>query len=420
MLNKYFLLSFFLFLSFDQKINAEFGEAKSVPIAQPQNEIDSNALQAHKEKNLKEQVKKKLIDSLSANDKALFEESFAQAPATLKALIYALLNNEEFAMRFKNILLTGQAGSGKSTLAEAIAYILGREYIVIHAPDLLGHYRDQAAENLRKVFQQIAQDKEKPILIINEINALTDGYTSEHGDTQHTAMQLWTLLDKYKNDKDFLLIATTNVTKKMPHQLQSRFEGKTFSIDNPSFESRRRAIEFYLKRLKLERDTTCTDSYLNELAAKTNDFSRRSIEALVDYSLLLYAVKNPNVPKRISKEYLDASYAELIRQKQEFWDFSEHITDEERRHRENLAQAAKHAEESKDLQIKLAEWHLIYRARLQEYGIYSDKWYNIISAINYTKSIVFPNKKPAATIAVVKEGDGWFGPRETQTLGANR
>ena len=103
--------------------------------------------------------------------------------------------------------------------------------------------------------------------------------------------------------------------------------------------------------------------YLNELAAKTNDFSRRSIEALVDYSLLLYADKNPNIPKKVSKEYLDASYAELVKQKKEFWDFTEHITDEERRHRENLAQTAKHAEESKNLQIQLAEWHLIYQVR---------------------------------------------------------
>ena len=247
MLNKHFLSLFLLFLIFNQKIKAEFVEAKSVPIAQPQIKVGSEADQAH-------------INSLSSQDKALFEEAFSQAPQAVKALVYALLNNEEFALRFKNILLTGPAGSGKSTLAEAIAYKLGRKYIIIHAPDLLAHYMDQAAENLREVFQQIAQDEEKPILIINEINALTDGYTSEHADTKHTAMQLWTLLDKHKNDKDFLLIATTNVTKKMPHQLQSRFEGKTFLIDNPSLESRRRAIDFCLKRLKLEKDATCTDA----------------------------------------------------------------------------------------------------------------------------------------------------------------
>ena len=406
MLNKYFLLSFFLFLTFNQKINAESIETKSVPIAQPQIKVNLEANQAHKEKDLKEKVKQKLLDSLSSQDKALLEESFAQAPQAVKALVYAILNNEEFALRFKNILLTGSAGSGKSTLAEAIAYILGRKCIIIHAPDLLAHYMDQAAENLREVFQKIAQDEEKPILIINEINALTDGYTSEHADTKHTAMQLWTLLDKHKNDKDFLLIATTNVTKKMPHQLQSRFEGKTFLIDNPSLESRKRAIDFCLKRLKLEKDETCTEPYLNELAAKTNDFSRRSIEALVDYSLLLYAAKNPGTSKKVSKEFLEKAYAELVKQKKEFWDFTEHITDEERRHRENLAQTAKHAEESKNLQIQLAEWHLIYQARKEQSQFsYSSEWRHMIKAINYTKSIIFPDKKPATKIKFTP-GDG--------------
>ena len=275
---------------------------------------------------------------------------------------------EEFASRFKNILLTGPSGSGKTTLAQAIAYKLQRKCVIVHAPTLLGHYRDQAAENILKLFKELDEAGEKPVLIIDEINALTDDHTSEHSDTKHTAMQLWTQLDKYKHDKDFLFIGTTNITKKMPHQLQSRFEGKTFLIDNPSLESRRRALDFCIQALNVQKDSTCTDEYLNELAKKTHNFSMRAMEALIDTSLLLFSVNSPNASaEKISKEYLEQAYLELAQEKEKFWDFTEQTTDEERRHRENLDQHEKHFKASQEFQLKIAEWNMLYQALMKPF-----------------------------------------------------
>lgn len=309
-------LSIFALLA-NNVLNAKFINAEFIPITESSIEIDVEADQLHKKQYLKEREKKKFIESLNPQDIELLEEAFDQAPLMIKALVTGILRNEDYAKRFKHILLTGPSGSGKSILAEAISYQLGRKYIVIDAPSLLGHYRDQAAENIREVFRRMSEDPDKPILIINEINAFTDGHTSEHSDTKHTAMQLWTLLDKHKNDEDFFLIATTNITKKMPHQLQSRFEGKTVLIDNSTTGSRKRAIEFWLHRLKIEKDESCTDSYLSELATKADKFSLRTIAALIDYSFWLSAVKNPDMHcvKKISKEYLDQAFSRNIKTK---------------------------------------------------------------------------------------------------------
>lgn len=409
----FWILSMFMLLTNNHLLVAKFTKAEFIPIPESSLEIDIEADQAHKEQHLKERAKNKFLESLNQQDIELLKEAFEQAPLKIKALVVGILNNEEYAKRFKNILLTGPSGSGKSILAEAIAYQLGRKSIIIDAPSLLGHYRDQAAENIREVFRRMSEDPDKPVLIINEINAFTDGHTSEHSDTKHTAMQLWTLLDKHKNDDDFFLIATTNITKKMPHQLQTRFEGKTFLIDNPSTPSRKRAIEFWLYRLKIETDESCTDSYLSELATKADKFSLRTIATLIDYSLLLFAVKNPGITaiKKVSKEYLEQAFLELSQQKEDFWDFSEHTTDEERRHRENVAQNAKHAQESKELQIEIAEWNLLYQAQMKSYDKSSHAgWREALKELNLAKSIVFPNKKPAARVKVTpgKPGTGIF------------
>ena len=365
-----------------------------IPIPQLNTVIDPEADQKHKEKTLKERKIKRFLDSLYEADIPLLEESFEQAPPKLKAIICGMLNNAKVALGYKNILLTGPSGSGKSTLAQAIAYKLQRKCIVIHAPSLLGHFRDQAAENILKLFKEIDADPDEPVLVIDEINAFTDDHTSEHSDTKHTAMQLWTLIDKYSKDKGFLLIGTTNVSKKMPHQLQSRFEGKIFLIDNPSLEVRVRMLQFTFARLKIDLDPSCTASYLEELAQKIIGFSRRGIEAIINRALLISSMENFHETELlISKDNLEEAYNDLVHEREQFWDFREQTTDEERRHRENLEQNASHFAENQELQIKLAELSMLYQSFIKPLERNQTLDSNqLIKQLNLAKSIVFPNK----------------------------
>lgn len=293
---------------------AEMVETRLMPIP-PEIEIDYELDQAHKEKYLKEKAQKKFYESLKGKDLTLFEEAFAQAPLKIKTLVSSMLKGESYTTQYKTLLLTGLTGSGKTILAQAIAYKLQRRCIVIHASSLLSHYHGQAAKNLQQNFIEICNQKDKPILIMEDIDALTDA--------SDTTMQLWTLLNKYKNDKSFLFIGTTTI-KKMPHLLQSQF--KTFFIKYPCLESRKRSIKFHIQKLKAEIDSTCTDIYIQELAQKIENFSQRDIEALLNTALLLYLVKNPNRPVKLTKKYLDQAYIDLKLEDEKLWDFSEQTT----------------------------------------------------------------------------------------------
>ncbi len=346
----------------------------------------------------KERIQFEHAYSLKKEEKELFEQSYSQAPAKLKAVVNEMIHKTEVGSKFKAILLTGPSGSGKTVLAQSVAYRLGRSCEIVHAPSLLGHFRDQAAEKVKDLFRRLRKDPRKPALVLDEINALTDDHTSEHSDTKHTAMQLWTCIDKYKNKKNFLLIGTTNITKKMPHQLQSRFEGKTFIINNPEVNARKQALYLRLKEIKI--DESCNEKYLAELAQKMADFSQREIEALVDDAAVLAGMDTTDLSKRIvSKKHLEQAYEELISQKDKLWDFKEQTTEEERRHRENREMNERHFKESQEFQLIIAEWHMIYNAIIKDKEIQSRiPLKNGIEAINESKKIVFPDKKSAAKI----------------------
>lgn len=407
-----FALIYVLFF-LTSSLNATLTEAQfvSMQLSASDIQIDNQSDLAHK-KNYQKCTKEQKANPLKKKDFAkfeqayalkkeeivLFEEAFSQAPHIIQTLVKEISKGNEEASQYKMLLLTGPSGSGKSTLAKAIVYKLGRNCKVINAPSLLGHYRDQAAEELRKVFNELTQDPNKPVLVVEEINALTDDHTSEHSDTKHTAMQLWVLLDKHQTNKDFFLIGTTNITKKMPHQLQSRFKGQTFLIDNPTNESRKRAILFYLNKTQIKKDETCNEDYIEELSKKTVEFSQRDLETLIKRSLLLSAMDYPEKENRvISKKHLEQAYKDLIEENDKFWDFKEHTTDEERRHRENTILSEKQFKENQEFQIMLNEWNLIFQIILKSNEPLSPVSVEKgITAVNNSKKLVFPDKKPIA------------------------
>lgn len=307
--------------------------------------------------------KKTTLHINSENDLELYAAAFSAAPARLKVIIEDMLEDHAYTQSYKEILLCGPTGSGKTTLAQAIAHKLNRKCILVRAPSLLGHFRHQTAENLLQLFKEIEESPEKPILILDEINALTDGHNSEHSDTRETAMQLWTLLDKYKNDKNFLLIGTTNVTKKMPHQLQSRFQSSIFLIDNPTEEFRKHALVNIANKSQYTLDQSCTTEFLNNFSKKTTKFSHRDLEDIIAIAISLTRIESTNnSSKRISSHHLDQSLAELMQIKEKFCDYSDHLTDEERRHQESLKQNKQQYEDNKELLINNFEASCLLQA----------------------------------------------------------
>ncbi len=391
-----FLCALFLYSS---SINATANEAQLARIQLSEPDTPKNK-HTKKNKSLKKKERAQFEHaySLKKEDIELFEQSFCQAPLKLKAIVNEMLQGTNTAAKFKTLLLAGPSGSGKTTLAQAIAHKLGRTCEVIHAPTLLGHFRDQAAEKVKDLFKRMAKNPKEPVLVLDEMNALTDDHTSEHSDTKHTAMQLWTRLDKYTKKKNFLLIGTTNVTKKMPHQLQSRFKGKTFVIDQPLHEARKQALQLHLKTIKI--DESCNEAYIDDLARKMTDFSQRDIEELIDSAMIFAGMDNSDLSKRVlSKKHLEQAYKDLVFENDKLWDFKEHTTDEERRHRENRALSEKQFKENQEFQLLMTEWNMLFQILMKDYEptspISLDKG---IKAVNESKKIVFPDKKPAGVL----------------------
>ena len=363
-------------------------------MTKPHLEIDPEVDLIHKKKALEELAEQRMqnaVEEPTEQEKALYEQAFAQAPLKLRVLIEDMIKGKEYTKRYRAILLAGPTGTGKSTLARAIAYKLGLECDIINAPSLLGHYRDLAAERVREMFDRFREDMQKKVRILEEINALTDDHNSEHSDTKHTAMQLWTLLDEFKDDKNFFMIATANITKKMPHQLQSRFKGRTFFIDNLTEASCRQALECCIKKLGVARDETCTDVYLSELAKKTTNFSPRDIETLIDTAVILFSAENRNIPvEKLSKACLEKAYEEIVEENKKFWDFTAYATEEERRHRETLAQNKTQFEENKEVQIRLAELNLYWQGISHNTPKYAPR--KQLRNVEAYSNILFPNR----------------------------
>ena len=334
-------------------------------------------------------------------DERLCIESFSQAPALLKTLVNDMARGKGYCKKYTTILLAGPTGSGKTTLARAIAYRLNREVLVVNAPALLGRFRNQSAENIKKLFQDLENANPQPILVIDEINSLTDDYISEHSDTKQTAMQLWTLLDTFAKREGFLLIGTTNITKKMPHQLQSRFKGRTFRVENPASELRLKTLHYYLQQLNIPTDKSCTEEYLQELSKKTENCSQRDLEELIDRAILLYSHYHAEVHDPVvTREFLEKALLDLQEENSVLWDFSEHATAEQKRHVESIELSKKQFDETQKLQSRLAKLNLIYQAQMAPitFNNFHPDIKQSADVLNKSFKMVFPSMSPVAKV----------------------
>ena len=94
--------------------------------------------------------------------------------------------------------------------------------------------RNATSSKLNAILEEIASQKEKSVLIIDELNVILENYASQNYDTKDNATTLWTNLDKNRNNPNFFFIGIGNETKKIPPQLQTRFLLKFVKITEPN------------------------------------------------------------------------------------------------------------------------------------------------------------------------------------------
>src|ERR1700722_1053448 len=100
---------------------------------------------------------------------------FEAAPQRAKNIVKMLQNPGSLQTgKFKYMFFVGAPGTGKTTTAQAIAYKMviesGWGYKFMTATDIVGGFRNQAAERLRNMLQVIREQIVPMILIIDELN----------------------------------------------------------------------------------------------------------------------------------------------------------------------------------------------------------------------------------------------------------
>ena len=267
------------------------------------------------------------------------------------AEIKEILDQEEspqfYSARTNVLLLVGTPGVGKTTLAKAIACKLGKCFFVTSG-DLLKEHRNGTSERLKHVVESILSESGKKILVLDEINKLLENYTSEYKDASETSSTLWEIMDAQKDNLDFFLIATANESKKLPIQIQDRFGMSVIGINKPTNQERQRLIINLLSRVKMKKHEQL-DGYIPQLVELTENFTPRELTHLigaVEKKARSADKTNPLIRRELFQQVLQERNAKY----QEFWDARVPVSDEERRHQQNIEQNRLHHEASLTLQ----------------------------------------------------------------------
>lgn len=192
----------------------------------------------------------------------------------------------------KGMLLHGPPGTGKTLIARQIGKMLnGKEPKIVNGPEVLSKYVGETEKNVRDLFADAENDQralgdqsELHVIIFDEIDAIckTRGSTRD-GTGVHDGIvnQLLTKIDGVESLNNVLLIGMTNRKDLIdeallrPGRLEIQIE-----IGLPDESGRLQILQIHTTKMK-ENSFLAADVNLEELAARTKNFSGAEIEGVV-------------------------------------------------------------------------------------------------------------------------------------------
>lgn len=250
-----------------------------------------------------ESSKSKKLDLI---DQGLCDLVLETAPESIKKCIEILQNPDIYKSKISNkILLYGPPGTGKTTLAKIIAQETKISPTWIEGSLLSTEYKNSGAVNLQQIFTPIfgLPEDQNHIVIIDEINCITDRFKNPNNFDANAATTLWRIIDECKDHPNIFLIGTTNDVAELPVQLKSRFSNSLVEINKPvTNESRKKILDYYIKKYTHD----CDDKYIARLAKSTKEFEPRELEALIIDAHTDYLFTNKATENKVTKSNIDS------------------------------------------------------------------------------------------------------------------
>jgi len=180
----------------------------------------------------------------------------------------------------KKILLKGPSGCGKTMIAKAIANESGANFYSVKGPELESKWVGQTEENLRKLFDEAANNK-PAVIFIDEFDSIAskrgEDDTSKH--ENKVVNQLLTLIDGFNDStSNVTIIAATNFPELLDPAITGRFS-RMLEVPIPDKKGCKEILQKHLAG-KSVADNINTD-LLADTVAK-NKLTGRDIEKTVD------------------------------------------------------------------------------------------------------------------------------------------
>lgn len=219
-------------------------------------------------------------------DPSLVQQVIDQASDRVKLLVLGLKNSgmARRNSRLKRLLLFGPSGSGKTLLAKAIGLAALGEYYLIRTPDILDSWKN-CHQNLHAEIDPLIKRKKPLVVILDEMDQLTNQYKNTNSSDSNMPTALWGLLDDCEMKAPYLFfIGTTNNDKSdFPDQIISRFGSNMVHVPCPNSAICKKIICYQLKQEKHNLSAGDIDEIVQQLDGRTG----RDIVGIVDEASLL-------------------------------------------------------------------------------------------------------------------------------------
>jgi cell division protease FtsH len=183
----------------------------------------------------------------------------------------------------KGILLYGPPGNGKTHIARAMAGELLRivgdgkkcQFIAINATEFRQKYLGESGRRVRELFEQ-ARKADMSVIFIDEIDAIGADRQSNPQEYPEALLELLCQMDGFARDSNILVIAATNIPKKLDAALirAGRFDEHIY-IPLPDVTIRAELFRLYLQPVDH------VDIDIEELARLTHNCSCADIKEMV-------------------------------------------------------------------------------------------------------------------------------------------